>query len=363
MKVDIYTHICPKPFIDYFDKHIMSVSKLRGLDRSAVVRPLWDINKRLEIMDNYEDYVQVLVPTQPAAETFCTPQQAPEAARIYNDSMAEIVSKNPDRFIGAVAYLPLNNIDATLREIDRALDELGFLGILLSTPIYELKKPGDPSCGYDFETMKSLDMPEFWQIYEKMSQKKRPIWIHPKGPRGLPVYHGEENEEWGKYGWPFIIGWPVESATAVGRLVFSGVLAKYPNLRFIIHHCGSGVIPSLAGRLDHGVDFLRVQGLKWKDPDEKGIFDTKPPSDYFRMFYADTALYGDMPALMCGHAFFGVEHLLFGTDMPYDIEGGDKYVRLTIDAVNRMSVSDADKQLIFEGNAKRILKLYSANEK
>jgi len=357
MKIDIYTHICPKPFIDYFDKNILKLDTLRGLDRSAVVRPLWDIEKRLEVMNNYEDYAQVLVPTQPAAETFCTPEQAPEAARVYNDSMAEIVNKYPDKFVGAVAYLPLNNIPATLDEIDRTIDKLGFLGILMSTPIYELKKPGDPSQGYNFETMKPIDLPEFWPIYEKMAQKKRPIWIHPKGPRGLPVYEGEENEAWGKYGWPFVIGWPVESATAMGRLVCSGVLTKYPDLRFITHHCGSGIIPSLAGRIAHCFDFLRLYGMKWGEPGEKDPFDIKPPPDYFKMFYADTALYGDMPALECGHDFFGVEHLLFGTDAPYDIEGGDKYIRLTIDAVHRMRVSDAAKQLIFEGNAKRILHL------
>lgn len=357
MKIDIYTHVCPKPFIDYFSKHIIDTEELKGLDRSAVVRPLWDIDHRLEVMGNYEDYVQVLVPTQPAAETFCTPEQAPEAAQVYNDSMAEIVKKYPDKFIGSVAYLPLNNIDATLKEIDRVIDELGFLGVLMDTPIYELKKPGDPSYGYNFETMKPIDLPEFWPIYEKMSQKKRPIWIHPKGPRGLPAYRGEENEDWGKYGWPFVIGWPVESATAMGRLVCSGVLTKYPNLRFITHHCGSGVIPALAGRLEHCFDFLSMYGVKWGQPGGEDPFETKPPIDYFRMFYADTALYGDMPALLCGHAFFGVEHILFGTDAPYDIEGGDKFIRLTIDAVHRMDISDGDKELIFEGNAKRILHL------
>lgn len=356
MKIDIYTHICPKKFIDHFSKRF-DVGKLMGLDRSAVVRPLWDIDKRLEIMDNYEDYVQVLVPTQPAAETFFSPEKGAEAARVYNDSMAEIVNKYPNKFVGAVAYLPLNNIDAALKEIDRAIDELGFVGILMDTPIYELKKPGEPAIGYNFETMKPIDLPEFWPIYESMSKKKLPIWIHPKGPRGLPVYRGEENEEWGKYGLPFIFGWPVESAVAMGRLVCSGVLAKYPHLRFITHHCGSGLIPMLASRAESCFDFLRLYGMKWQTPDGEDPFRLKPPLDYFRMFYADTALYGGTAALMCGHDFFGVEHMLFGTDAPYDIEGGDKYIRITVDAVHKMNISDADKEKIFEGNARQILRL------
>ena len=357
MKIDVFAHICPKEFIDYFSKHVMNVEKLMGLDKGAVIRPLWDIDKRLEIMDKYEDYVQILVPTQPAAETFCSPKDAPQVARVYNDAMAEIVSKHQDKFVGAVAYLPLNNIDATLKEIDRAIDELGFKGILMDTPIYELKVPNKPEYGYNYETMKPIDLPEFWPIYETMSRRKLPIWIHPKGARGVPVYRGEENEEWGKYGLSFVFGWPMESAMAMGRLVCSGVLAKYPNLRFIIHHCGSGIIPVLAGRLDYGFDFLRMKGVKWGQPNGEDPFQFKSATDYFRMFYVDTALYGDVPGLMCGHDFFGVDHILFGTDTPYDLEGGEGFIRKTIDAVHRMNVSDGDKEKIFEGNAKRILNL------
>lgn len=75
------------------------------------------------------------------------------------------------------------------------------------------------------------------------------------------------------------------------------------------------------------------------------------------MFYGDTALYGDMAGLMCGYDFLGAEHILFGTDFPYDLVGGDKWIRKTIDAIYSMPVSDSDKNMIFEGNAKLILKL------
>jgi len=358
MKIDVFAHVCPKRFIDYFSKHVIDFEKLMGKEQGAILHPLWDtlwdIDKRLRIMDKYEDYVQVLVPTQPAAETYCRPEDAAHVARVYNDAMAEIVSKHPDKFVGAVAYLPLNNIEATLREIDRAIDELGFKGILLSTPMYELKKPGEPAYDYDYEGMKPIDSPEFMPIYESMSRHKLPIWIHPKGEGGVPVYRGEER---GKYGLSHTIGWPIESAMAMSRLVCSGILTKYPNLKFIIHHCGSGIIPALAGRLGNSFDFLREMGMNWKQPGGEDPFEAKRPIDYFRMFYADTALYGDVPGLMCGYDFFGVEHILFGTDYPYDVEGGDKYIRQTIEAVNRMNISDADREKIFEGNAKRLLHL------
>ncbi len=355
MKIDAYAHFCPKEFIDAFSKRVVNCERFVGGEQRAVSPMVWDIDKRLEIMDRYEDYVQMLVPTGPPAETYCSPEDATYLARIFNDAMAELVSKYPDKFIAAVAYLPLSNIDATLREIDRTINELGFKGILLDTPIYRSKEPVE--LGYDYETMKPIDLPEFMPIYESMSRHNLPIWIHPRGLGGVPIYSGEER---GKYMLYHLFGWPLESAMAMGRLVCSGILAKYPNLRFIIHHCGSGIVPVLAGRIDAGFDFFNyfAKGVKWGQPGAEDPFAVKRPVDYFRMFYADTVLNGDTHGLMCGHAFFGAEHMVFGTDYPYyDPEMGSQTIGKTIDAVNRMNISDADKQKVFEGNAKRILRL------
>jgi aminocarboxymuconate-semialdehyde decarboxylase len=280
---------------------------------------------------------------------FSDPRNARDLARVYNDATAELVRKYPDKFVAAVAYLPLNNIDASLEEIDRAINDLGLKGICLESPVYELK---EPDYDYDYQTMKPLDSPEFEPIFELMSKYKLPIWIHPAGWGGVPVYPGEDR---GKYILFDVFGWPLESAMAMGRLVCSGILARYPDLRFIIHHCGSGIVPVLSGRIDGEMETFRAMGVKWGPPDGEDPFEIKRPVDYFRMFYADTALYGDTSGLMCGYQFFGVEHMLFGTDFPYDTESGDKYIRQTIDAVHRMSISEADKKKIFEDNAKRIL--------
>ena len=75
------------------------------------------------------------------------------------------------------------------------------------------------------------------------------------------------------------------------------------------------------------------------------------------MFYNDTAIYGNTPALMCAHAFFGTEHLIFGTDVPYGPAVGEGFIRATIDAINAMSIPEADKQKIFAGNAMKMLDL------
>ncbi|MFC2024426.1 amidohydrolase family protein [Chloroflexota bacterium] len=123
-------------------------------------------------------------------------------------------------------------------------------------------------------------------------------------------------------------------------------------------HCGSGIIPTLGSRIDNSFEWLRQKGFRWGQDGEVDPFENKMPTDYLSsMFYADTALYGDSPGLMCGYSFFGPDHILFGTDYPYDVEGGDRYIERTIEAVNRMPISDADKDKIFQGNSKRMLNL------
>ena len=358
MKIDMFAHICPQKFIDVFAKQKVSWEKTVAKTAPANGgSALYDINARLEVMYRYEDYVQILTPTAKQIEAYYDPKDEAYSylVKTFNDSLAEIVTKYPDRFLAAVAAVPINNIDATMKEIDRTINEMGFKGILLETPVfvYDAGRPVDMA--YNYETMKPLDSPEFMPIYETMSKLNLPIWIHPIGQSGVPVYKGEKR---GKYVLSHVFGWPMESAVAMGRLVCSGILNKYPNLKFIIHHCGSAIVPSLAGRIANEFDKFKAIGvLKFDQPGEEDPFINKNAADYFRMFYADTALYGDTAGLMCGYDFFGPEHILFGTDYPYDLAGGDKFIKKTIDAVYKMNISDADKNKIFEENAKRIMRL------
>ena len=354
MKIDLFTHICPQGFIDAFSKTERGITWDKICGDAPIIggAALTDLNKRLEIMDRYEDYVQVLVPVAEVIEPHFGPRDTALLTRAFNDALTEIVSKHPRKFVGAVAAIPMNNIDAALEEIDRAINELGFKGILMHTPVFTYEEGRQ---GLNYEKMKPLDLPEFMPVYENMSRHNLPIWIHPCGMGGVPVYPGEKR---GKYILSHIFGWPMESAMAMSRLVCSGILAKFPNLRFIIHHCGSGIVPVLATRIDNEFEKFALAGeLKWEEYGQEDPFKAKRPVDFFRMFYGDTALYGDSAGLECGHDFFGAEHIVFGTDAPMDFFNGDKFIKKTIDAVHRMNISDADKQLIFEGNAKRILHL------
>jgi predicted TIM-barrel fold metal-dependent hydrolase len=344
MKIDAYAHICPRKFIDSFanTKRGLTWDLTCGTQMGGTA--LWDVNKRLEIMERYEDYVQVLVPVGEVIEPYFNPQDTAYLTSVFNDAIAEIMQKHPHKFVAGVATLPLNNIDASLNEIDRAINELGFKGINMHTPVYSCESGRSFEAGLNYDTAKPLDSPEFIPIYEKMAKYNLPIWIHPFGHGGVPIYGGEKR---GKYWLHHILGWPIESAMAMSRLVCSGILTKYPNLRFIIHHCGSGIIPVLAERIDNEFERFQLSGrLKWGEHEENP-FRNKRPADCFRAFYGDTALYGGVGGLECGHDFFGPEHIVFGTDFPFDMADGDKFIRKTIDSVYRMRIPDIDKALIF----------------
>ena len=127
--------------------------------RMAAIPALVDLDARFRIMDRYEDYRQVLTIANPPIETLGGPDMTPELARVANDSMAAIVSRHPDRFPNFVASLPMNNPDAGLREIDRALDDLGATGVQMYTNV-----AGRP-----------LDAPEFQPLFSRMAQRRLPI--------------------------------------------------------------------------------------------------------------------------------------------------------------------------------------------
>jgi len=268
----------------------------------------------------------------PPVEEVVGPAEAAELARICNDEIAELMAKHPERYIASIANVPLNNMDIALKETERAIQELGFKGIQIHSRV--LGKP--------------LSSEELMPLYELMVGFDLPIWIHPMRSSNQPDFAAESVS----YNQLFsIIGWPYDTTATMARIVFAGIFERFPTLKFITHHCG-GMVPYFATRMiihwDNGLQRLGTEffpGLK------------KHPVDYLRMFYADTALNGNPSALRCGLEFFGEDHLLFGTDMPYDVENGGVTLRETIRAVEAMGVSDAVRRKIYEGNARRLLHL------
>ncbi|MEI9479419.1 MAG: amidohydrolase family protein [Deltaproteobacteria bacterium] len=332
MMIDVYTHILPPKYLEERNKRAGAGFKSQYAKYPIANPGLTDLNIRFRIMDKFKDLVHVLTIAGPNVESITSPKDAVELAKIANDEMAELVLKYPDRFVGAVACLPMNDVDAALKEADRTINELKFRGIEIFTDI----------------NGKPVDSPEFWPFYEKMEAYNLPVLLHPRRENTRADYAGEPSSKYLIY---TNFGWPYESSVAMARLAFSGVFEKYPNLKVLTHHAG-GMVPFFAKRVQLSHDFNRMRMGYTYDPPI-----TKAPLDYYRLFYCDTAIQGNAPALMCAYDFFGADHMLFGTDMPYDNQLGERATRETIDAILEMTLPEIDRKKIFEDNARKLFRL------
>jgi len=332
MKIDIFPHCLPLKYKEALEKRLPPAVYRPVQALQAAFPTLYDLDSRFRIMDKHGDLVQVLTLTNPFVERVAQPKEAAELAQIGNDELAELVEKYPDRFVAAVGGLPLNDMDAALKELDRIVNDLHIRGIQMCTDI----------------NGKPLDAPEFMPLYEKMESYSLPILLHPWRPVNTPEYLTEDESKYEIYS---IFGWPYETTAAMIRLVFGQVLHKFPGLKFITHHCGA-MIPYFEQRIRSFYSYREIRvGTTYIHALAKS------PLDYLRMIYADTALNGSTPALMCGYAFFGAEHILFGTDMPYDMQNGHLSVHETIESIERMEIPDCDKRKIFAENANKLFRL------
>ncbi len=333
MKVDIFNHFMPKAYFERLEKLIPGHVVLSAFPR---IRALVDVEARLRLIDAFDGMQHVPSLANPPLELVGPPEVTPELARVANDALAELCARHPDHFPAFIAALPMNNIEATLIEIDRAVKTLGARGVQIFTNV-----AGKP-----------LSQPEFRPVFKRMVEHDLPIWVHPmRGPQ-FADYSAEqtsEDEIW------FSFGWPYETTACMTRLIYSGLFDELPELKIISHHMG-GMIPYFAGKITLG--FRQIfYGTPERNPvaDERGL--KKPPLDYFKMLYADTALNGAHAASRCGHDFFGTRSCLFATDAPFDAEGGHGLIRATIEAIDALEIPSAEKEEIFAGNARSLLKL------
>jgi len=334
MKIDIFNHLFPQK---YFDKMMAVNPKLADIGKRVRNVPvLVDLEARFKVMDQFEEYVQVPCIAAPPLERIAGPDVTPELARLANDGLAEYVQKYPDRFPSFIASLPMNNLEASLDEIDRCIKDLNAGGVQFFTNIN-----GAP-----------LDLPEIKPLFEKMNDYDLPIWLHPERGADFPDYLTEKKSKY-EIWWTF--GWPYETSAAMARIVFAGYFDQFPDLKIITHHLGA-MIPFFEGRVGPGWDQL---GARTSDEDYTVILKQlkKRPLDYFKMFYGDTALFGSVAGTRCGLEFFGADKVLFASDSPFDPEKGTAYIRETIKIIEELPIPDADRQKIFEGNAKKLMKL------
>ncbi len=337
MKLDMFAHFFPRPF---YEAMVRKSTKASYMERRVKAIPiLLDLEQRFRVMDQFPDYQQVLSLASPAIEEAGSPEVAAELARIANDSMAGLVAKHPDRFPSFAAAVPMNNMEACAAEVDRAITELGAGGVQLFSNVN-----GRP-----------VDEPEFRPLFERIAAHDAIIWLHPARGANFSDYASEKKS---RYEIWFIFGWPYETTAAMTRMVFSGILDEFPNLKIIAHHTGA-MIPFFEGRLAAGMDTLGTR----TPPEEKDLvqFSLKHrPIDYFRKFYGDTASFGGAGQIECGIGFFGIDQILFATDMPFDPEKGPGFIRDTIKVLDSMILAPADREKIYIENARRLLKMPKA---
>jgi aminocarboxymuconate-semialdehyde decarboxylase len=333
MKIDIFAHIFPQRAYQRFLETAPDLKDMGKRVRNVPV--LFDLDQRFRLMDRFGEYQQVISMASPPLESFSGPDVTPGLARVANDEMAALVSRHPDRFPAFIATIPMNHPEEAERELKRAIHSLGARGVQIFTNV----------CG------RPLDRPEFRFLFEVMSGCDLPIWLHPARGAEFPDYASEDKslyEIW----WTF--GWPYETSVAMARLVFAGIFDQWPEIKIITHHMGA-MAPYFEGRVGHGWDQL---GTRTTDADYAAFRRSMKmrPLDYFKKFYADTALFGSAAATRCGLAFFGVDRVLFASDTPFEPEPGI-YIRETIDVIDGLDISADERDRIYCGNARKLLKL------
>ena len=327
---DVFTHFMPPRYFQKFQEVAPDQGMFR---RSMQVKPIWDLDARFRLMDEFSDYRQVISLGSPPIETFAGPDLASELARIANDGMAELVARHPERFAGFLAGLPMNNPDRAVEEIERATRDLAACGVQI----------------YSSAAGKALDAPELHPLFDWIHRADVPIFLHPARHERFADYRTEERS---KYEIWWTLGWPYETSTAMARLVFSGAFDRWPNLKVVTHHLG-GIVPYVAGRVGHGWDQL---GKRTSDEDYFALLKSlkRRPVDYFKMFYADTAQFGSLASTKCGLDFFGVDHVLFASDCPFEPQPGI-YIRETLQVMRGLELPETDLAKICHGNAMRLI--------
>jgi aminocarboxymuconate-semialdehyde decarboxylase len=326
LAIDAHAHILTEETMKLLASETPKVApKLTPIDRDVFelsiagvpYRPFplggFDIAQRLKDMAASEVDMQVLSNTP---QTFLYNQEAgltTASAMVQNDQIAKHVRDHPERFYG-LATLPMQAARAAADELSRAITKLGLKGAQIGSNIMG----------------KNLDEPEFEPVWQVANKHSAIIMVHPNNVAGA--------DRLKNYYLGNLIGNPLDTTIAAACLVFGGVIARYPNIRFFMVH-GGGFAPYQAGRWQHA----------WHVRPEPKKNLKEPPADVIRTFYWDTILHG-MPALEYLASAFGADHVILGSDYPYDM-GTFECAR----QVKALSIADADKATILGGLVQQLL--------
>jgi predicted TIM-barrel fold metal-dependent hydrolase len=273
--IDVHCHYYPNAYTE-------RITRLSGRGQPRFPYPTTDgddqIAARIDLMDQAGVTVQVLCPST-AYPYFERESDAVDAARLCNDSFAELTHRYPDRFAAYVS-LPLPHVDASLRELERGLDQLGCVGATMALAVMD----------------RSTAEVEFEPLYAELNRRAAVLFYHP-------AFTGLRAPFINDYQLGAAAGASIEDTVMVLHLIVRALPSRFPNVRYVIPHFG-GLIPMQLQRLDNQ---LHAQHPHLPEK----------PSETARRLYYDTVGHGSQPALRCAWQAFGARHLVTGSDYPF----------------------------------------------
>jgi len=323
-KFDLHTHYYPPIYFDKirelpsefsFDQSPsgQTIIKYRGARFFGVTPAMTDVAQRIADMDRVGIDVEVVSLSTPNV-FFTDAEHQPEIARIVNDAYAELIAAHPRRFKG-FASIPMDNPDAALSELDRAINGLKLNGVILLSNI-----GGKP-----------LTSPEYRPFFAEANRLKLCILLHPMLPANTEPFR--------EYVLGPIVGFMFDTTLAIARMCFDGMLREFPDIRWIAAHLG-GAVPYLMERMDNG----------WRDFPECRAKIDELPSVYLKRLYYDTVNFNPHMLKMV-RDMIGADQMVMGSDYPHLLGSIDR----AVSSIEGLSISAEEKQRIFEGTALRIL--------
>ena len=280
------------------------------------IRPKMEsVEERLADMDEMGVDVQAVAVSPYQMSYWADPEVGRDVSRTINDDLADLAGDHPDRFL-PLGTVPLQDTDMAVAELDRCVDELGFRGLEIATNV-------------EGEELSSDRLRPFWA---RVEERDIVVFIHPVGfthPQRLD-HHYLFN----------IVGHPIENTLAISNLIFGGVLEDHPDLKIVVAH-GGGYVAAYPARQDHAYHA--------REDVREGL--PRPPGEYLRQLHFDTMVFeADQLRFLIDK--YGAEHVLLGTDYPYDMGDYDP-----VGLVERTGIDEAQRDLVVGGNAARLLGL------
>jgi aminocarboxymuconate-semialdehyde decarboxylase len=327
MIIDVFCHHSSKRIEEMIEKAACRQEAAGGgrhwTPQSAYPFPLDSAKaeSRLSLMDKYGVDIQAISQTTPALFGIGTADAAEICAR-SNDENYDLCKAYPDRFVN-ICIVSLLDTKTALDELERSIDELDCRGVTVATN----------------HEGKGLDSSDCFPFYEKLEAHDLPLFLHPTYWESYPL--ADQVNGWGLMS---AFGWPFDTTQALWRLIFGGVLDRFPSLKVVTHHMGA-MFPFFSGRIE-----TVYRGSKQKP--------ARNISEYWANIYGDTAISGGTTeAYQLGYAFFGPDRLMYGSDYPFGPDAGELHVGANLAGVKSMSVPDGAMAKILGENARKLLKI------